>query len=76
MANINSLADQQVGNTASTTLDWLSLIDAPRLILGTGKNDLLSAQATWRYFKGLDGNDKLSSAFNQTALIGGESNDA
>jgi serralysin len=45
------------------------------LILGTGDNDVLSAQADGNIVLGLDGDDRLNSTFNLTALIGGNGED-
>ena len=46
------------------------------LILGTGDNDVLSAQADGNIVLGFNGNDHLNSTFNLTALIGGIGEDA
>ncbi len=60
----------------SATLDWLSLIDPSNsLIVGTGHDDVLSAQADGDIVLGFAGNDRLNSAFNRTALIGDSGND-
>ena len=45
------------------------------LILGTGDNDVLSAQADGNIVLGFEGDDRLNSTFNLTALIGGDGED-
>jgi Ca2+-binding RTX toxin-like protein len=60
-----------------TTIGWLSLIDpVNNVIIGTMRNDTLSAQAEGDLVFGLAGDDDLSSAFNRTGLIGGRGHDA
>ena len=84
MANTNqtkSQAAQQLVGTEEVfadlrAFDWLSLIDPINsLILGTGDDDVLSAQADGDIVLGLAGNDRLNSTFNLTALIGGDGED-
>ena len=64
MENINSLADQQAPLQRPRPWIGFPLLMPLGLILGTGKNDTLSAQAPGDIISGLDGNDKLSSAFS------------
>src|SRR4051812_36277280 len=45
------------------------------LILGTGDDDVLSAQADGNIVLGFEGGDRLNSTFNLTALIGGDGED-
>jgi Ca2+-binding RTX toxin-like protein len=59
-----------------TSIGWLPLIDPVNdLIIGTMRNDTLSAQAEGDIVFGLAGDDDLSSAFNRTGLIGGRGHD-
>lgn len=59
-----------------TTVGWLSLIDPFNgTIIGTKRNDTLSARAEGDIVFGLAGDDDLSSAFDRTALIGGRGHD-
>jgi serralysin len=68
------LTDESLAGFA--TFDWLSLIDPiSGLIVGTRRDDVLSAQADGDIVLGLAGNDRLSSVFNRTALIGGSGAD-
>ncbi len=61
----------------STPFDSLSPVypTINSLILGTGHDDVLSAQADGDLILGLAGDDHLSSAFNRTELIGGSGHD-
>ncbi len=61
----------------SATLDWLFPVfpSIDSLILGTGDDDVLSAQADGNIVLGFDGDDRLNSTFNLTALIGGDGED-
>lgn len=57
-------------------ITWLSRINPiNHTIFGTRFRDILAAKAEGDVVFGLDGNDSLSSAYNQTALIGGKAND-
>ncbi len=58
-----------------TSIEWLSLIDPSNVIVGTQRNDTLSAKAEGDIVFGLAGNDELSSTFNRTALVGGSGSD-
>lgn len=74
-------AAQQATSTSQrlgdlTAIEWLFLIDPVNdAIIGTRRNDTLSAQAEGDIVFGRAGDDDLSSAFNRTGLIGGRGHD-
>ncbi|MFK4508129.1 hypothetical protein LPJ38_21960 [Bradyrhizobium daqingense] len=78
----NSQAAQQLLRTNGTLaadshlFDWISLLDPVNsLIIGSRRDDVLSAHAEGDIVLGLAGHDHLDSALNRTALIGGSGND-